>query len=81
MMDIIIVADWYDGKELLYRGSMINLAKKAIRDRVKDTSGECELTVNAIRVYDGGCMYQLERLTDKLIAYYEDCMESVLADL
>ena len=40
---MITILDIYEGSEVLYNGYSIRDAKRAIRQRIEDTSGECAL--------------------------------------
>lgn len=41
---LIIVRDYYEGTEVIYEGDNVREAEKAIRQRIDDTSGECEIS-------------------------------------
>lgn len=42
-----LVVDYYEGAEILYVGENANKARRAERERVNDTDGECD-----VRIYD-----------------------------
>ena len=39
------VIDWYEGREVLYKGEDLKAAKKARRERYDDTDGEADVTI------------------------------------
>lgn len=80
MKTLVIVKDWYDGCELLYRGDSIEQGKKAIKDRIDDTSGECSLTVSVLRKYTDFAIEDVS-FTRDLANYIDEYTETVLATL
>ncbi len=42
------VIDWYEGREVLYIGEDRNAARKARRDRYRDTDDEADVTIEEL---------------------------------
>lgn len=77
MKDIIIISDWYEGKELIYRGESFTAAKNAIKQWVYDTAGECDIVCNVVRKYGEYNLIQLEVPVAKLADYVQECLDSI----
>ena len=45
------VIDWYEGREVLYIGEDRNAARKARRDRYRDTDDEADVTIEELHLY------------------------------
>lgn len=40
--------DWYEGKEIIYKGESLNDAKKARKERYEDTDDEADVTIEEL---------------------------------
>lgn len=45
------VIDWYEGRELLYKGDSAAEAKRARRERYADTDGEADVSIEELHTY------------------------------
>ena len=70
-MTNIVIYDWYEGKDLVYKGTNIRMAKLAIRQFIEDTAAECSLTVDTNN----------DSVTKSLVEYIDTYMDYVREEL
>lgn len=76
----IVVKDMYEGVELLYKGASEREAKKAIKERVEDTSGECAFLIKVTNICYPDMQLSEElkiSITDSLYNYAQECYDEI----
>ena len=84
-MTTFTVIDYYEGScEVIYDGLSYQACKRAIKSRIWDTSGECDLSIDVMREVQINAvpnyMHNLP-LEEELENYYFDTYEECMASL
>lgn len=62
--DLFTIYDMYEYRELLYSGDSLKAAKQAIKDRVYDTSAECDIVIYAPSTVENDLYDYLDEVMD-----------------
>ena len=71
------IYDNYEASDdLIYKGDSLKEARKAIRERISETCGECDLNP----VITGGSSFERNELGVRLYRYIEEQLDRVFAE-